>query len=36
MCPPCLHNAYAQKVLAWDKSAFRRARGWLGENVSRN
>ena len=23
-------------VLAWDKSASRRARGWVGENVARS
>ena len=29
-------NAHDQNVLAWDKSASRRARGWAGENVARN
>ena len=33
---PCSRNAHAQKVLAWDKSASRRARGWAGENVARS
>jgi len=35
-CPFCSQNAYAQKVLAWDKSASWRARGWAGENVARS
>ena len=25
-----------RNVLAWDKSAFRRARSWAGENVARS
>jgi hypothetical protein len=32
----CSQNAHIQKVLAWDKSASRRARGWAGENVARS
>ena len=35
-CPPCSQNAYDKNVLAWDKSASRRARGWAGENVARS
>ena len=35
-CPSCSQNAHIQKVLAWDKSASRRARGWAGENVARS
>jgi hypothetical protein len=33
-CPSCSQNAHIQKVLAWDKSASWRARGWAGENVA--
>ena len=35
-CPSCSQNAHVQKVLAWDKSASRRAQGWAGENVVRS
>ena len=35
-CPSCSRNAHIQKVLAWDKSASRRAQGWAGENVVRS
>ena len=35
-CPYCSQNAHIENVLAWDKSASRRARGWAGENVARN
>ena len=30
----CSQNAHGRSVLAWDKSASRRARGWAGENVA--
>jgi hypothetical protein len=33
---PCSRNAHGEAVLAWDKSASRRARGWAGENVARS
>ena len=36
MCPSCSQNAHDETVLAWDKSASRRARGWAGENVARS
>lgn len=29
----CSQNAHDRNVLAWDKSASRRARGWADENV---
>ena len=35
-CPSCSQNAHGETVLAWDKSASRRARGWAGENVTRS
>ena len=35
-CPSCSQNAHIQKVLAWDKSASRRAQGWAGEKVTRS
>ena len=35
-CPSCSQNAHDETVLAWDKSASRRARGWAGENVARS
>ena len=35
-CPSCAQNAHDRNVLAWDKSASRRARGWAGENVARS
>jgi hypothetical protein len=36
MCPSCSQNAHDRNVLAWDKSASRRARGWAGEDVARS
>ena len=36
MCPSCSQNAHDMNVLAWDKSASRRARGWAGEKVTRS
>ena len=33
-CPSCSQNAHGETVLAWDKSASRRARGWAGEKVA--
>ena len=30
-CPSCSQNAHDETVLAWDKSASWRARGWAGE-----
>ncbi|MCG3776720.1 MAG: hypothetical protein JW395_3582 [Nitrospira sp.] len=36
MCPSCSQNAHDETVLAWDKSASRRTRGWAGENVARS
>ena len=35
-CPSCSQNAHGETVLAWDKSASRRARGWAGEKVVRS
>ena len=35
-CPSCSQNAHDKHVLAWDKSASRRARGWAGENIARS
>src|SRR4029078_10066513 len=36
-CPSCSQNAHGETVLAWDKSASRRARGfWEGENIARS
>jgi hypothetical protein len=32
----CSRNARNKNVLAWDKNASLRARGWVGENVARN
>ena len=32
-CSQCAHD---ETVLAWDKSASRRARGWAGENIARS
>jgi len=32
----CSRNADGETVLAWDKSASRRALGWAGENVARS
>src|SRR6266850_7685277 len=34
-CPSCSQNAHGEAVLDWDKSASRRAQGWVGENVAR-
>ena len=34
--PSCSQNAHDETVLAWDKSASWRARGWAGENVARS
>ena len=34
-CPPCSQNAHDEAVLAREKSASRRTRGWAGENVAR-
>jgi hypothetical protein len=31
-----LEGSIGSKVLAWDKSASRRARGWAGEKVARS
>jgi len=33
--PPCSQSTHDETVLAWDKNASRRARGWAGENVAR-
>jgi hypothetical protein len=35
-CPSCSQNAHDETVLDWDKSASRRAQGWVGENVARS
>jgi len=35
-CLPPLEKLKNQNVLAWGKSASRRARGWAGENIARN
>ena len=32
----CSRNAHDKHVLARDKSASRRARGWAGENIARS
>ena len=32
----CSRNAHDKNVLAWDKSASRRARGWAGEIIAHN
>ena len=34
--PSCSRSPYDETVVAWDKSASRRARGWAGENVARS
>jgi len=34
--PSCSQNAHGETVLAWDKSASRRARGWAGEKAARS
>jgi hypothetical protein len=35
-CPSCSQNAHDKTVLARDRSASRRARGWAGKNVARS
>ena len=35
-CHSCSQNAHGETVLAWKKSASRRARGLAGENVARS
>jgi hypothetical protein len=35
-CPSCSQNAHDETVLAEEKSASRRARGWAGEKIARS
>jgi hypothetical protein len=35
LSPPCSRNPHDEAVVAWDKVALQRDRGWAGEKVVR-